>query len=57
MQLKVDDIGVYFKWVVKAANPEPSTLSVEVSTTMHNTLALLHRKYYSCHIPEICVVQ
>ena len=35
MQLEVDDIGVYFKWVVEAANPQPSTLSVEVSTTMH----------------------
>ena len=43
MQLEVDDIGVYFKWIVEVANPEPSTLSVEVSTTMHNnTLALPH---------------
>ena len=43
MQLEVDDIGVYFKWIVEAANPEPSTLSTEVSTVMHNnTLALPH---------------
>ena len=43
MQLEVDDIGVYFKWIVEAANPEPSTLSTEVSTVMYNnTLALPH---------------
>ena len=32
-QLEVDDIGVYFKWVVEAANPEASTLSMEVSNS------------------------
>ena len=40
-QLEVDDIGVYFKWVVEAANPEPSTLSMEVSNN-NVTLAIYY---------------
>ena len=37
-QLEVDDIGVYFKWVVEAANPEASTLSMVSNSNV--TLAI-----------------
>ena len=50
-QLKVDDIGVYFKWVVEAVNPEASTLSMEVSNSnvtlaIYVTISSLHSCCY-----------
>ena len=47
-QLEVDDIGVYFKWVVEAVNPEASTLSMEVSNS-NVTLAI----YYNVTISSL----